>query len=97
LALEEVHVRRAAFGRVAAGEREHLLRHVQAEDRAGRADALSRKDHVQAAAALVEFGAAAAIAPARAAGCRLRVPGANLLAQLEIRHRTAPFRSARIR
>ena len=57
--LRKIRVRRACSGCVVAGEREHLVRHVEPEHAAGRADALRREDDVDAAAgAEVEHGLA---------------------------------------
>ena len=64
VALEQLDVGHAGLGDVALGEGEHLVGHVEAEDAAGRADALGRQEHIDAAAraqvehplALVQLG-----------------------------------------
>ena len=50
LALEELDVLHAGFALVLAGQRQHLVGHVEAVSLAGRADAARREQHVDAAA-----------------------------------------------
>ena len=74
VALEELDVGRAGLGRVALGEREHLVGHVEAERAAGRADALRGEQDVDPAAgaevedalALVQVGDGDRVAAAEA-------------------------------
>ena len=64
VALQEFDVRGAGFSRVARGQREHLVRHVEPERPTGGSDSLRREEDVDPAAgaevedalALVQFG-----------------------------------------
>ena len=72
-AVEELDVADAGLGGVAASQFDHLGGGVEAVDEAGRSDAASRQEHVEAAArAQVEHGVAVVEVGDGGAGCRSR-------------------------
>ena len=83
---EELDVRRAGLGRVALGEREHLVGHIEPDGPSGRADPLGREQDVDPAAraevehalAFAKLGDGDRVAAAQATRGR-RLPAARIV------------------